>query len=309
MPGGVNLPGTAIDDGFPNPPAMLTSTWSKVSGPGTVTFSDPSSADTSALFSISGTYVLQLSANYGEKTSSDTVTVSASLGGNTALDFAGTDAYVNFNNPAKLHLSTFTLETWFKREGVGITTTTGTGGATNAIPLLTRGRGEAESANVDLNYFLGIDASTNTLVADFEEGAGGTSPSLNHPVFGTTAIPANSNTWHHAAATYDGTTWKLYLDGNLESSLNVGQPPAAAGNQYASVGSALTSTGVAAGFFDGVIDEARIWDHALTQAEIQANMPLELTTGNGLVARWGLNEGAGTVVNDTIASPANGSVL
>jgi len=309
MPGGVNLPGTATDDGLPNPPATLTLLWSKVSGPGTVTFSDPSSASTSALFSTAGTYVLRLSANDGETTSSDDVTVSASLGGNTALDFGGTDAYVNFSNPAKLHLSTFTVETWFRREGAGITTTTGTGGATTAIPLVARGRGEAESANVDLNYFLGIDATTNTLVADFEEGAGGTSPSLNHPVFGTTTIPVNSNTWHHAAATYNGTTWKLYLDGNLESSLTVGQPPAAAGNQYASIGSALTSTGVAAGFFDGVIDESRIWDHALTQAEIQANMPLELTSGNGLVARWGINEGGGTFVNDSMTSPTNGSVM
>ncbi len=311
MAGGVNLPGTVADDGFPNPPATLIITWSKVSGPGTATFSNPSAADTSALFSVAGTYVLRLSANDGEATSSDdvTVTVSASLGGNTALDFGGTNAYVNFSNPAKLHLSTFTIETWFRREGTGLTTTTGTGGTTNAIPLVARGRGEAENPTVDLNYFLGIDATTNTLVADFEEGAGGTSPSLNHPVFGTTAIPANSNTWHHAAATYDGTTWKLYLDGNLESSLTVGQPAAAAGNQYASIGSALTSTGVAAGFFDGVMDESRIWDHALAQAEIQGNMPLELTSGNGLVVRWGLNEGAGTVVNDAIAAPANGSVL
>jgi hypothetical protein len=33
-----NLNGTVTDDGSPNPPAKVTTTWSKVSGPGTVTF-------------------------------------------------------------------------------------------------------------------------------------------------------------------------------------------------------------------------------------------------------------------------------
>ena len=32
-------------------------------------------------------------------------------------------------------------------------------------------------------------------------------------------------TWHHAAATYDGATWNLYLDGAFVGSLAVGQPP------------------------------------------------------------------------------------
>ena len=40
----------------------------------------------------------------------------------------------------------------------------------------------------------------------------GATPSLNHPIIGTTVV--TSNVWHHAAATYDGTTWRLYLDGD-----------------------------------------------------------------------------------------------
>ena len=32
-----------------------------------------------------------------------------------------------------------------------------------------------------MNYFLGIDATSGKLVADFEEGASGTNPGLNHP--------------------------------------------------------------------------------------------------------------------------------
>ena len=45
------------------------------------------------------------------------------------------------------------------------------------------------------------------LVADFEEGATGGTPGLNHPVSGTTVI--ENGVWYHAAATYDGTTWRL----------------------------------------------------------------------------------------------------
>ncbi|MEI2610278.1 MAG: LamG-like jellyroll fold domain-containing protein [Candidatus Promineifilaceae bacterium] len=228
--------------------------------------------------------------------------------GNYALDFGGTNGYVTFGNPAKLHLATFTVETWFNRQGAGAATTTGTGGITNAIPLVTRGRGEAETALVDLNYFLGIDATTNTLAADFEEGAAGTTPSLNHPILGTTVIPANDNTWHHAAATYDGTTWRLYLDGVLENSLVVGEPPAAAGNQYAALGTGLTSTGVAAGFFDGLLDEARVWNYARTATEVQATINQQLTSGTGLVARWGLNEGFGRMAGDSLVPLVHGAI-
>jgi hypothetical protein len=43
-------------------------------------------------------------------------------------------------------------------------------------------------------------------------------------------------------------------------------------------------------------------------AEIQANINSELTNGNGLVARWGMNQSSGTTVNDTVATFATGTV-
>jgi hypothetical protein len=49
--------------------------WSKVSGPCTVTFAEPTAVDTTATFSQLGTYVLRLSANDGELVGSDDVTV------------------------------------------------------------------------------------------------------------------------------------------------------------------------------------------------------------------------------------------
>jgi hypothetical protein len=49
--------------------------WSKVSGPGGVVFGNASSAQTTATFSTYGTYVLRLSADDTELTSSDDVQV------------------------------------------------------------------------------------------------------------------------------------------------------------------------------------------------------------------------------------------
>jgi hypothetical protein len=70
-----NLDGTVGDDGLPNPPALVTSLWTQESGPGTVTFGDDSAVDTTASFSDAGTYVLRLTADDGELSAYDEVTI------------------------------------------------------------------------------------------------------------------------------------------------------------------------------------------------------------------------------------------
>ena len=113
----------------------------------------------------------------------DTLTVTVNPNAvNRALDFGGTNEYVTFGAAPGLGVSTFTIETWFRRDGAGMATNTGTGGIA-AIPLVTKGMAETEGGPVDMNYFLGIRSSDNVLVADFEDTATG----LNHPVVGTTA--------------------------------------------------------------------------------------------------------------------------
>src|SRR3989454_8408132 len=221
---------------------------------------------------------------------------------NNALQFNGSSQYVTFGAAPTLGAPNFTLETWFNWTGGGVTTSTGSGGlenATAAIPLVTNGRAEAEGSNVDMNYFLGI--SGGKLAADFEEGPGGPGPlGQNHPVIGNATVTTNA--WHHAAATYDGGTWRLYLDGVLDKTLAVtGNPtPRSDSIQHAALGSALNSTGVAAGFFAGTLDEARIWNIARAQSAIQATMNSELISPTGgLIGRWGMNEGAGTFVGDS----------
>src|SRR5262245_6395487 len=71
----------------------------------------------------------------------------------TGLTFNGTNQYVTFGTAADLGASSFTVELWFMKTGLGVTTSTGNGGVT-AVPLLTKGRAEADGSNLDMNYFL-----------------------------------------------------------------------------------------------------------------------------------------------------------
>ena len=58
----VAIHGTATDDNFPAP-VSLTSQWTKISGPGAVTFGNASAPDTTAVLSQAGSYVLRLTVN------------------------------------------------------------------------------------------------------------------------------------------------------------------------------------------------------------------------------------------------------
>lgn len=304
QPGLLTLNGTVTDDGLPS--ATLTISWSQTTGPGTVSFGSAASASTSASFSQPGTYVLLLTADDGALASSDTVTVAvnAPASSNTALGLPGSGAYVTFGQAA-LGAPQFTVETWFRRRGPGQTTSTGSGGV-SAVPLVSKGRAEADGSNKDMNYFLGIDSSGH-LVADFEEGAGAPNPGLNHPVAGSTTLA--NDTWYHAAATYDGVMWRLYVNGQLDGQLTVNRPPRSDSIQHAGIGSAMSSTGVASGFFNGVIDEVRIWNVARTAQDIVGNMNVEIVSAANLLGRWGLNEASGTAAGDSSGRGINGTVV
>ena len=73
-----NLNGTASDDGLPNPPGILTSLWSAISGPGNVTFVNANALATTASFSIPGNYVLRITAIDSELSSYDEINIAVS---------------------------------------------------------------------------------------------------------------------------------------------------------------------------------------------------------------------------------------
>jgi hypothetical protein len=280
-----------------------------------------------------------------------------------ALSLNGTNQSVAMGTAPGLGVSAFTVEAWIKWNGTaGTGIDTGTSGLASAIPLVTKGRGESEGSNVDMNYFLGIDAAARVLAVDFEEGSGtcvggtnpgaacylscsddatdrcsvssqctspatctqvigctggGTcngSPGLNHPLLGTKNLSDADvvNQWNHVAATYDysgsGTgTLRLYLNGNPQGQLFVGRPLRADSIQHFGIGTALTSTGSTGGFFGGRIDEVRVWNRALSQGEIQANRGVPLTSGTGLLGRWGFDDGA--TATDSVAPAENGTLV
>jgi hypothetical protein len=119
-----SLDGTVTDDGLPS--GTLTTTWSKVSGPGTVSFANASAVDTTASFSASGSYVLRLSAFDGERTTQDEMAVTV-LGNVAPSVSAGPDRTVTFGQAASLDgtvtddgLPSGTLTTtWSKVSGPG----------------------------------------------------------------------------------------------------------------------------------------------------------------------------------------------
>jgi hypothetical protein len=235
----------------------------------------------------------------GNSCSADACAAAPPQGG---LAFDGSNDFVDMGVAAELGSAQFTVETWFMKTGDGLGNTTGTNGITSLVPLVTKGAPEAEGSSVDANYILGL--SGNFLAADFEDTATGG----NHPITAATT-PIVTGTWYHAAATYDGTTWRLYLNGNLEATLAVGAfTPRADSIQHAALGAMVTSTGTRLGAFQGVLDEARIWNRARGQAEIQATMTRRLTAMPGLTGRWGLDEGTGPTAFDSTVPASNGTL-
>jgi sugar lactone lactonase YvrE len=98
------------------------------------------------------------------------------------------------------------------------------------------------------------------------------------------------NTWQHLAGVYDGNQIKIYLNGNEI-------------DQYSQSGDVLDVNFVLFGYwisaFDGLMDEIRIWDVAISQDFIMTNMNKRLSgLESGLIGYWSFDEGQGQVVHD-----------
>lgn len=87
LPATVSLSGTATDDGLPAG-SSLTISWSKVSGPGGVTFSNSGAVVTTASFSAAGQYLLRLTASDGSLSASDDIIISVNSTISTWYDTA-----------------------------------------------------------------------------------------------------------------------------------------------------------------------------------------------------------------------------
>ena len=159
-----------------------------------------------------------------------------------ALVFNGTNARVNINDSASLHLTTgMTLEAWVNPSTVN----------SNWRDVIYKGND---------NYWLEATSTSGSKPA-----AGATLGSSDVDTLGTAAL--TTNTWAFLTETYNGSTLTLYVNGTQVSSL-------------AHTGNIATSTNplqiggdsIYGQYFKGTIDEVRVYNGALTAAQITSDM-------------------------------------
>ncbi len=122
----------------------------------------------------------------------------------------------------------------------------------------------------------------------------------------------NDGKWHFVSAVYTpdaSSRGRIFVDGIEQTGYfwggSVALPAIGATPEYAlTIGSAKVQA-----WFEGVIDDVRIWNRALSQEEIQANMYRHLS-GNeeGLIGYWPFNEGDGNLTNDLSGNNNNGTI-
>ncbi len=165
--------------------------------------------------------------------------------------FDGVDSRVDINDSELLDLSGgMTLEAWVRPTAIS---------SWRSVIIKERPGGEVYHlyANVDTNV-PGVYALSTA------------SPNDPQTLLGNSQLPLN--TWTHLAATYDTSVLKLFINGSLAASRPLS-------------GELLTSDGalriggnsIWGEYFAGRIDEVRIYNHALSQSEIVADMEASVT--------------------------------
>lgn len=207
-------------------------------------------------------------------TGRDLVPVVSSGGhGETALRLDGHDAHVDLGDPVALRFGgkAYSVEAWVKPAALD-------------GPLLGRA-GE---------FRLDVDASGALSLA--HEGA--------PAALSSTEVLA-VDVYTHVAATFDGTTARLYVNGRAAGSGPLPFTPGARGPVL--VGK--QDDGGTERHFQGDLDELRIWNRVRSAAELTENLGHRLI-GNepGLIAYYRFDEGAGTTAYDQADRALHGTL-
>ena len=191
----------------------------------------------------SGTTVHDLSGN-GNNGAISNATWSTAGGSGGALSFNGTNSYVTINDSNSLNLTnSMTLEAWVDPKS-----------ATGYEDVLIK-----ETPSSGLNYALYGSNSNSDPAANIVLSSG------NQSAANPSGLPLN--TWSFLAATYNGSSLALYVNGNLVKTTSV------SGGITTSTGALQIGGDSGVGqYFKGLIDEVRIYNQALSQTQIQTDM-------------------------------------
>ena len=210
--------------------------------------------------------------NHGTLVNGPTWTSAGKYG--PALVFDGNNDLVNINDDNSLDLTTgMTLEAWVNPSDL-----------TGYKTVLCK-----ENSTNNFIYTLSANNSTSNTTSQ-RPNSRMANGSANVTVTGTSKLPLN--TWTHIASTYDGSVFRFYVNGVQVSTTNIN------GTMGISTGMLRIggTTTLGSQYFTGIIDEVRIYNRALSQAEIQTDMNTPIAPDSEAPA-----------VN--ITAPATGDVL
>lgn len=106
----------------------------------------------------------------------------------------------------------------------------------------------------------------------------------------------STNRWYTLSLTYDGSKFTMYVDGVKDAQLDGdGQP---VDFQMFEIGMSWTSYRYSQ-YFKGRIAEVRVWNRALTPAELQMGLCAVDPHSEGLMAYWKMNEGESYIFHDS----------
>jgi regulation of enolase protein 1 (concanavalin A-like superfamily) len=198
---------------------------------------------------------------------------SASSSPGAALNFDGVNDYVNAGNAMATNFGTsdFTMELWFKANSL------------TSFPILF-----AKDQSFVFSPAFRVEIGSNAQnIGFFFNSSSGTLANF------TPDNTISANAWTHYAIVRTGNTFRSYINGTLQTTSTASGNPTLTGNNFNFLlGARLSNTNGFVNLFNGVLDEFRCWNRALTQSEIQAKMNCELAgTEAGLMAYYDFNQG------------------
>lgn len=201
----------------------------------------------------------------------------------SALTFDGIDDYVTVADDAIYSgFNTLSFSGWFKAD----TTASSKG---NNMQIFQK----SHSVSPWQSFQTYVDSSTNRLAGQVYDTAG----TSNLYVESATTIAAD--TWYHYVFIYNNGSFDLYLNGRLEDTTTGSMT----GNIFDSNSTLRIGSNTGSNDFSGVIDEIKIWNVALSPAQVA----YEYNRGKPM-AHWRLDECSGTVINDASGNSLTGTL-